>query len=68
MLAEDEARAAVLAAAKGMLERGLTSGTSGNMSARLAGGTMGGHVPLPAATLETFGAAYRRGRAQPPSP
>jgi L-fuculose-phosphate aldolase len=29
---------------------------------------LGGHVPLPAATLDTFGAAYRRGRAQPPSP
>jgi L-fuculose-phosphate aldolase len=40
MLAENEARAAVLAAAKGMLERGLTSGTSGNVSARLAGGTI----------------------------
>ncbi len=38
MDAENEARAAVLAAAKGMLERGLTSGTSGNVSARLAGG------------------------------
>jgi L-fuculose-phosphate aldolase len=38
MLAENEARAAVLAAAKGMLDRGLTSGTSGNVSARLAGG------------------------------
>ena len=40
MLAENEARAAVLAAAKGMLGRGLTSGTSGNVSARLAGGTI----------------------------
>jgi L-fuculose-phosphate aldolase len=40
MRAENEARAAVLAAAKGMLERGLTSGTSGNVSARLAGGTI----------------------------
>ena len=29
---------------------------------------LGGHVPLPAETLETFGEAYRRGRAQPPSP
>ena len=29
---------------------------------------LGGHVPLPAATLETFGAAYRRGRTQPPPP
>jgi len=40
MRAEREARAAVLAAAKGMLERGLTSGTSGNVSARLDGGTI----------------------------
>ena len=32
------AREAVLAAARGMLDRGLTSGTSGNVSARLAGG------------------------------
>jgi ribulose-5-phosphate 4-epimerase/fuculose-1-phosphate aldolase len=40
MVAENEARAAVLAAAKGMLERGLTSGTSGNVSARLAAGTI----------------------------
>src|ERR1039458_10137003 len=37
MLSENEARAAVLAAARGMLERGLTSGTSGNVSARLDG-------------------------------
>jgi L-fuculose-phosphate aldolase len=37
--------------------------------AQVAWGTraLGGHVPLPAATVETFGAAYRRGRAQPPS-
>lgn len=40
MRGENEARAAVLAAAKGMLERGLTSGTSGNVSTRLAGGTI----------------------------
>ncbi len=38
MLEEKEARAAVLAAAKGMLDHRLTSGTSGNVSARLAGG------------------------------
>jgi ribulose-5-phosphate 4-epimerase/fuculose-1-phosphate aldolase len=38
MRAENEARAAVLAAAKGILERGLTSGTSGNVSARLVSG------------------------------
>src|SRR5258705_1517371 len=37
---EKEARAAVLAAAKGMLEHRLTSGTSGNVSARLDGGTI----------------------------
>ena len=35
---EAAAREAVLAAARGMLDRGLTSGTSGNVSARLAGG------------------------------
>jgi L-fuculose-phosphate aldolase len=40
MLAENDARAAVLAAARGMLEHGLTSGTSGNVSARLDGGTL----------------------------
>jgi L-fuculose-phosphate aldolase len=40
MLSENEARAAVLAAARGMLERGLTSGTSGNVSARLDGETL----------------------------
>lgn len=40
MLAEKEARAAVLAAAKGLLEHRLTSGTSGNVSARLDGGTI----------------------------
>jgi L-fuculose-phosphate aldolase len=40
MLAENEARAAVLAATKGMLEHGITSGTSGNVSARLPGGTI----------------------------
>jgi L-fuculose-phosphate aldolase len=40
MLAENEARAAVLAAARGMLEHGLTSGTSGNVSARLDGETI----------------------------
>jgi L-fuculose-phosphate aldolase len=38
MDAESAARAAVLAAARGMLDHGLTSGTSGNVSARLAGG------------------------------
>jgi L-fuculose-phosphate aldolase len=37
MLEEKEARAAVLAAAKGMLDHRLTSGTSGNVSARLDG-------------------------------
>ncbi len=40
MLSENDARAAVLAAARGMLARGLTSGTSGNVSARLDGGTL----------------------------
>ena len=40
MLEEKEARAAVLAAAKGMLGHRLTSGTSGNVSARLDGGTL----------------------------
>jgi L-fuculose-phosphate aldolase len=40
MLCENDARAAVLAAARGMLERGLTSGTSGNVSARLDGETL----------------------------
>jgi L-fuculose-phosphate aldolase len=40
MLAEKEARAAVLAAAQGMLEPRITSGTSGNVSARLDGGTI----------------------------
>jgi hypothetical protein len=32
--------------------------------AQVAWGTraLGGHIPLPAATLETFGEAYRRGR------
>ena len=40
MLEEKEARAAVLAAAKGMLGHRLTSGTSGNVSARLDGGTV----------------------------
>ena len=40
MLAEKEARAAVLAAAQGMLEHRITSGTSGNVSARLDGGTI----------------------------
>ncbi len=35
---ESAAREAVLAAARGMLDRGLTSGTSGNVSARLPGG------------------------------
>jgi L-fuculose-phosphate aldolase len=35
---EAAAREAVLAAARGMLDRGLTSGTSGNVSARLPGG------------------------------
>jgi L-fuculose-phosphate aldolase len=40
MLEEKEARAAVLAAAKGMLGHRLTSGTSGNVSARLDGGTI----------------------------
>jgi L-fuculose-phosphate aldolase len=40
MLAENEARAAVLAATKGMLDHGITSGTSGNVSARLSGGTV----------------------------
>ncbi len=40
MLSENEARAAVLAAARGMLERGLTSGTSGNVSARVDGETL----------------------------
>jgi L-fuculose-phosphate aldolase len=40
MLSENEARAAVLAAARGMLERGLTSGTSGNVSARLDSETL----------------------------
>ena len=40
MLTENDARAAVLAAAQGMLAHGLTSGTSGNVSARLAGGTI----------------------------
>jgi L-fuculose-phosphate aldolase len=35
---EPAAREAVLAAAQGMLGHGLTSGTSGNVSARLAGG------------------------------
>jgi L-fuculose-phosphate aldolase len=38
MDAESAARAAVLAAARGMLDHGLTSGTSGNVSARLADG------------------------------
>jgi L-fuculose-phosphate aldolase len=38
MDAESAARAAVLAAARGMLDHGLTSGTSGNVSARLPGG------------------------------
>jgi L-fuculose-phosphate aldolase len=38
MDAESAARAAVLAAAQGMLDHGLTSGTSGNVSARLGGG------------------------------
>ena len=38
--------------------------------AQVAWGTraLGGHVPLPEATLESFGEAYRRGRAQPPPP
>ena len=40
MREEKEARAAVLAAAKGMLGHRLTSGTSGNVSARLDGGTL----------------------------
>jgi L-fuculose-phosphate aldolase len=40
MLEEKEARAAVLAAAKGMLGHRLTSGTGGNVSARLDGGTL----------------------------
>jgi L-fuculose-phosphate aldolase len=40
MREEKEARAAVLAAAKGMLEHRLTSGTSGNVSARLDGATL----------------------------
>ena len=40
MVAEKEARAAVLAAAQGMLEHRITSGTSGNVSARLDGGTI----------------------------
>ena len=40
MLEEKEARAAVLAAAKGMLGHRLTSGTSGNVSARLDRGTL----------------------------
>ena len=40
MRAEKEARAAVLAAAQGMLEHRITSGTSGNVSARLDGGTI----------------------------
>src|SRR6266568_4052227 len=40
MLSENDARAAVLAAARGMLERGLTSGTSGNVSARLDAETL----------------------------
>jgi L-fuculose-phosphate aldolase len=40
MLEEKEARAAVLAAAKGMLGHRLTSGTSGNVSARLDSGTI----------------------------
>ena len=40
MRAEKEARAAVLAAAQGMLEHRLTSGTSGNVSARLDSGTI----------------------------
>ncbi len=35
---EAAAREAVLAAARGMLQHGLTSGTSGNVSARLPGG------------------------------
>jgi L-fuculose-phosphate aldolase len=35
--------------------------------AQVAWGTraLGGHVPLPLATLETFGEAYRRGRGRP---
>src|SRR5580700_3180330 len=40
MLEEKEARAAVLAAAQGMLGHRLTSGTSGNVSARLDSGTL----------------------------
>jgi L-fuculose-phosphate aldolase len=40
MCEEKEARAAVLAATRGMLEHRLTSGTSGNVSARLDGGTI----------------------------
>jgi L-fuculose-phosphate aldolase len=38
--ADEMAYAAVLAAAKGMLEAGLTSGTSGNVSARLSDGRL----------------------------
>src|SRR6201986_2736761 len=38
---ETAARAAVLAAAQGMLSHGLSSGTSGNVSARLADGRVG---------------------------
>jgi L-fuculose-phosphate aldolase len=40
MLAENDARAAVLAAARGMLAHRLTSGTSGNVSARVDTGTI----------------------------
>ncbi len=35
--------------------------------AQVAWGTraLGGHIPLPASTLDTFGQAYQRARAQP---